>query len=297
MQDADCVALLRWALPRLGLRWRGFRRVHRQVCKRIARRVDELHLADVAAYRARLASVREEWSELDAMCRITISRFYRDRAVFDHLGAAVLPALAAAAIARGESVLRCWSAGCGSGEEPYSLALLWAFRLAASFPGLSLAVVATDADEHLLARAARGCYPRATLRELPPPWIDEAFVREDALYCLGPAFREPVVFLRQDIRATQPEGPFDLALCRNLAFTYFDAGLQRRALTDIAARLRPGGALLVGRNEVVPDTGAASPAGFGVYWKAEASSSAAASRCRSSTTAVASSASRRRGLS
>jgi chemotaxis protein methyltransferase CheR len=163
--------------------------------------------------------------------------------------------------------LRCWSAGCGSGEEPYSLALLWAFRLAASFPGLSLAVVATDAEEHLLGRAARGCYPRATLRELPQAWIDAAFARVDGLHCLRREFREPVLFLRQDIRAMQPEGLFDLVLCRNLVFTYFDASLQRRALMDIAAQLRPGGALVVGRKEVIPDATfvEASPAGCGVY--------------------------------
>jgi chemotaxis protein methyltransferase CheR len=88
MQDAECVALLRWALPRLGLRWPGFRKVRRQVCKRITRRIRELGLADVTTYRERLESVPEEWPELDALCRITISRFYRDRAVFDHLGTA-----------------------------------------------------------------------------------------------------------------------------------------------------------------------------------------------------------------
>jgi chemotaxis protein methyltransferase CheR len=264
--------LLRWELPRLGLRWRGFRRVRRQVCKRIARRIEELQLADVAAYRARLERAPGEWQAFDALCRVTISRFYRDRDVFDHLGAAVLPALAAAAVARKQPILRCWSAGCGSGEEPYSLALLWAFRLAASFPSLSLAVVATDADEHLLGLAARGCYPRASLRELPLAWIDAAFARDDGLHRLRRGFREPVLFLRQDIRATQPEGLFDLVLCRNLVFTYFDASLQRRALIDIAARLRPGGALVVGRKEVVPDTTffEASPAGHGVYLKAPA---------------------------
>jgi chemotaxis protein methyltransferase CheR len=278
MRNAECVALLRWALPRLGLRWPGFRKVRRQVFKRIARRIAELGLADVAAYRKRLEGTAEEWPELDALCRITISRFYRDRAVFDHLGKVVLPVLAAAALARGAPTLCCWSAGCGSGEEPYSLALLWSFRPAHSFPGLSLAIVATDADEMLLARAARGCYPRGTLRELPAEWTGCAFIRDQELYCLRPAFREGVLFLRQDIRSAQPEGLFDLVLCRNLVFTYFETGLQRRTLKDIAARMRPGAALVVGRGEAVPDAEAldASPAGFGVYWKGGAPSAVGA---------------------
>jgi chemotaxis protein methyltransferase CheR len=274
MQDAECVALLRWALPRLGLRWPGFRRVHRQVCKRINRRIKELGLADVAAYREHLERGPEEWPRLDTLCRITISRFYRDRAVFDHLGEVVLPALAGAAVAREEPTLRCWSAGCGSGEEAYSLALLWALRVGPTFPGLSLAVVATDADQHLLARAARACYPRGALRELPREWVERAFVREDGNDCLCPAFRQGVLFLRQDIRSLQPEGPFDLVLCRNLAFTYFDAPLQRRALLDIAARMRPGAVLVIGKDERLPDTDGFEPtlAGLGVYRKGGAPS-------------------------
>jgi chemotaxis protein methyltransferase CheR len=269
MRDAECIALLRWALPRLGLRWPGFRRVHRQVCKRIARRIKKLGLSDVGAYLEHLDGAPEEWSELDALCRITISRFYRDRAVFDHLGEVVLPALAAAAVARREPMLRCWSAGCGSGEEPYSLALLWSFRLAHSFPGLSLSVVATDTDEQLLQRAGRACYPRGTLRELPPEWVERAFVREHGNECLRRALSQGILFLRQDIRSLQPEGPFDLVLCRNLAFTYFETGLQRRTLIDIAARMRPGAVLVVGKNERLPDMEGfePSPAGFGVYWK------------------------------
>jgi chemotaxis protein methyltransferase CheR len=274
VSDPECVVFLRWALPRLGMRWPGFRRVRRQVCKRIGRRIRELALRDAEAYRAYLESVPEEWTRLDSLCRITISRLYRDRAVFDHLGEAVLPALAAAAVARGESTLRCWSAGCASGEEPYSLVLLWAFRVGPTFPGLAFAVVATDADEHLLARAARGCYPRGALRELPAEWVRSAFAREHGSECLRPAFRQAILFLRQDIRLAQPDGPFDLVLCRNLAFTYFDAHLQRRVLMDIAARMRPGAALVLGKGEKLPATDLLEPslAGFGVYRKGEAPS-------------------------
>jgi chemotaxis protein methyltransferase CheR len=252
MEDAECVALLRWALPRLDLRWPGFRRVRRQVCKRIGGRIRELGLADAAGYRARLERDPEEWRRLDALCRITISRFYRDREVYDHLGEAVLPALAAAAVARGDPSLRCWSAGCGSGEEPYSLALLWALRVGPAFPALSLAVVATDANPHLLARAARACYPQGALRELPSEWVDRAFVREHGQRCLRPAFREGIQFLCQDIRSVQPEGPFDLVLCRNLAFTYFDEPTQRRIMAHLAEQIPANAFLVVGRHETAP---------------------------------------------
>ena len=106
MKDADCVAFLQWALPQLGLHWPGFRKVRRQVCRRIAARLRALELADAAAYRGHLQSHSGEWPALAVLCTVTISRFYRDREVFDCLGAAVLPALAAAALEHLSSRLR-----------------------------------------------------------------------------------------------------------------------------------------------------------------------------------------------
>ena len=85
MKDTECVEFLRWALPRLHLSWPGFRKVRRQVCRRVERRRQELGLADVAAYRARLEERAEEWAVLDGLCRVTISRFYRDRGLWDFL--------------------------------------------------------------------------------------------------------------------------------------------------------------------------------------------------------------------
>ena len=97
MPDQACVAFLRLWLPRLDLRWAGYRRVHRTVCKRLRRRARELGLPDLAAYGAFVAANPDERRRLDAMCRIPISRFYRDRAVFDALAGDVLPGLARAA--------------------------------------------------------------------------------------------------------------------------------------------------------------------------------------------------------
>ena len=78
MADAECVAFLQWALPRLDLRWQGFRKVHGQVCKRLKRRTKQLGLEGFDAYRERLAGDPDEWAVLDGMCHITVSRFYRD---------------------------------------------------------------------------------------------------------------------------------------------------------------------------------------------------------------------------
>jgi len=247
-----CVEFLQWALPRLDLSWSGFRRVHRQVCRRIAARLQVLRLPDCAAYRDYLAAEPGEWVTLETFCRIPISRFVRERAVFERLASDVLPPLAAAAMARAEVELRCWSAGCASGEEPYSLAILWRVLLADRYPGLTLRVTATDIDEQLLERARAGSYRRSSLREVPDEWMATAFTRCGQMYVVQPEFRAGVELLRQDLREVLPPGPFDLVLCRYLAFTYFNEALQRRTLGRLLTVLRPGGALVIGRKEHLP---------------------------------------------
>jgi chemotaxis protein methyltransferase CheR len=119
------------------------------------------------------------------------------------LESAAFPACAVAARARGDTAIRCWSAGCASGEEPYTIRLVWDIAVARRFPGMTLEI--------------------------------------------------DVRFERQDICAAQPDGPFDLVFCRNLAFTYFDAGGQRTVLRAILDRLRPGGFLIIGAHERLPD--------------------------------------------
>ncbi len=252
MRDAECVRFLQWALPRLRLHWPGFRKVRGVVCKRVARRLRALGLPDLDAYRALLERDATEWPALEGLCPIPISRFWRDRAVFEELGRVVLPALAQAASAAGRAALDCWSAGCASGEEPYTLAILWRFRLQAGFPGLRLRVLATDVDAPPLERAARGCYRASSLRELPPELLAQAFDRSGELRCVQPEPRACVEFARQDIRIELPAGSFDLILCRNLALTYFEPRLQEETMHRIIEHLRPGGALVVGLHEALP---------------------------------------------
>jgi chemotaxis protein methyltransferase CheR len=236
----------------MGLRWPGFRRVRGQVCKRLGRRIAELGLADTLAYRRHLEGNAAEWNTLAALCTVTISRFYRDREIFDHLGSTVLPALAQAACARGARRLECWSAGCARGEEPYTLALQWRLGLARRFAGLRLRVLATDVDSALLERARTACYGPSSLAELPAAWRKEAFDPRGGMLCLRDAFRTGVEFERQDVAAEVPRRTFDMVLCRNLAFTYFGAERARQTLEHIASRLRTGGALVIGVHERLP---------------------------------------------
>ena len=222
------------------------------VCRRIDRRIRELRLPDPGAYQSRLSADPGEWTVLDGLCRITLSRFYRDRRVFDRLSAAILPRLAATAM-EDERILRCWCAGCASGEEVYTLRLLWRFRILPRFPNVSLDLLGTDCDPHLLRRSEDGCYARSSLRELPSEWIDRGFTRSGDRYRVKAEFRQGIRFQLQDIRSEQPEGPFDLVLCRNLVFTYLDERSQREILGRIGAHLRPGAVLVLGGHESLPE--------------------------------------------
>lgn len=250
--DADLVAFMQACLPRLGLRWRGFRKVRRIVRRRLERRLGELGLPDLAAYRAHLDARPEEWVVLDALSRIPVSRFFRDRAVFEFLEQVVLPELGAAAVARGRATLRCWSVGCAAGEEPYTLAIMWRLRVAPRFPGADIRVVATDADPEAIARAREAVYPPHVLRDLPLDLAARGFAPTPAGARLRAEYRQDVEFLVQDVRTTAPPGRFDLILCRNLVFTYFDDATQRRVLAQLVDSLEPGGALVLGATETLP---------------------------------------------
>jgi len=252
MKDRDCIEFLQSSLPRLRMRWQGFRKVRGQVCKRIDRRMRELGLENIAAYCSFLENSADEWAVLDSFCRVTISRFYRDREVFRFLEQVVLVKLSGDAIALGDKELRCWSIGCASGEEPYTLAVLWDLGTGRHFPPIKIRILATDADENMIERAREGCYASSSLAGLPLEWTARAFVRRGELYCIKDEERESVSFHMQDIRKAEPEEMFHLILCRNLAFTYFDEELQQEVLVRLRDKLHARGFLVVGSHERLP---------------------------------------------
>lgn len=240
-------AFLAWALPQRGLRWRGFRRNRRQVYRRLQTRISELGLAGCDAYRAYLAEHPDEWAALDALCRVTISRFARDREMWMTLVRDVLP--------RFPSPIRAWSAGCGAGEEPFTLAIAWP----------EAEILATDIDDVQLARAAAAVFPLPALRELPPAWRAAAFDERGDEATLRDAFLARVRFVHHDLRTAPPAGPFDLVLCRNLAYSYFDELSQDKLTASLRGVMRAGSVLVVGGDERLTDERDFAPQSLGIY--------------------------------
>lgn len=253
MKDIACTEFLQRCLPKLRLRWAGYRKVRHQVCKRVSRRISELGLSGLSAYQSYLESNALEWPILDSLCNITISHFYRNRDVFDVLQSSILPKLGEELLHAGGKELLSWSAGCCSGEEAYTLQIIWKTSviplLHANPP---LRIIATDVDHVVIERARKGWYRSSSLRDLPKELIEAAFTCSGKLCSIKERFRENIEFVEQDIRRQMPDGPFHLILCRNLVFTYFDETLQRDILERIVEKLVPGGILVIGAHESIP---------------------------------------------
>jgi chemotaxis protein methyltransferase CheR len=211
-----------------------------------------LGLEDVCQYAAYLDDHPAEWSRLDECCRISISRFYRDRHVFDLLRDEVLPKLARKANHRDEPQVRVWCAGCASGEEVYTLKIIWELSVRPHHPGITLSLTATDAEPHMLARTRCGQYPRSSLKDFPTDWIAIAFKQHGEEYTVKSQFRGGIKTQLQDIRCEQPAGRFDLILCRHLVFTYFEESVQATVLSSILEHLHPNGFLVTGKQESLP---------------------------------------------
>ena len=178
---------------------------------------------------------------------IKVTGFFRDPDLYRAIRERVLPELLADARARGHE-LRLWSAGCATGEEAYSLAILVAEALGDELERFAVRVFATDLDAEAVAFARRGVYPAAALADVPPDLLERYFTEHDGEYTVRKRVRALTVFGQHDLGQRAPFPRIDLALCRNVLI-YFTPDLQRRALQLFAFALREGGYLALGKAE------------------------------------------------
>jgi len=230
----------------LGLQWRRFHK--RGIRRRIEHRLVELGLGSFEEYSQRIKEDPQEKSHLSKILTVTISRFFRDQEVFNAIETSVFPAL----LEENPTELRFWSIGCASGEEPYSLSLLWKARFEKDWPQIHFSVLATDIDESLLKRAKEGRYKKSSLREVPQDILGEYFRAEGDAFLLDKRVGERVELQRHDILREEPFPEMDLVFCRNLVFTYFSKEQQLAVAKKIASSLNRHGYLVIGKDEVLP---------------------------------------------
>lgn len=241
---------LKEVVPLFGLQWRPFRR--RGVKRKIERRLAESALSHFDEYLIKVKKDPEEQSSLSEILTVTISRFYRDRKVFDLLENSFIPATIKNKKEKDE--FKIWSIGCANGEEPYSLTMLWKTKFEKTFPKISLGILATDINENLLKRAGKGRYKKSSLKEVPQEIIGRFFKIENGFYVIDRSIRESVEFRKHDIIHEGAFSGMDIVLCRNLAFTYFSKECQMDVLKKISGSLNEGGYLIIGKDEILPLT-------------------------------------------
>jgi two-component system CheB/CheR fusion protein len=218
--------------------------------RRIERRM-ALETDDMALY---LQKLRDDPKELDLLAKdllINVTSFFRDPKVFDFLAEKVIPELVAGHAS--DQPLRVWIAGCSSGEETYSLAILFREAIAAAKKHIKLQVFASDIDADAVAQAREGLYPASIEAAVSPERLVRFFVREERGYRIAPELRAEVVFTVQDVLADPPFSRLDFVSCRNLLI-YLGPEAQARVLALFHFALREGGVLLLGNAETVGES-------------------------------------------
>jgi chemotaxis protein methyltransferase CheR len=238
---------LKRAAPLVGVQPRPFQR--RGIKRKIEKRRHETGARSLEEFFRRIEEDPEEQEVLSRILTVTISRFFRDREVFDCLSRHMIPSLIAR---KNKPVIHAWSIGCANGEEPYSVLLLWEEDVERSQAAMHLSVVGSDIRQDLLDRAKRGIYKKSSVGEVPVHILQKFFTADAQRYILDEKVREKVAWRKHDILRDPPIPGMDIVFCRNVCFTYFSRKSQVDVLTKIASSLNPGGYLVVGKDESIP---------------------------------------------
>ncbi len=238
------------------------------VYSRLARRLRELGLTAFEDYCAVLKGPGrdEEIGFLINAITTNLTRFFREPHHFEHLATKVLPAFAKA---RSGTRLRLWSAGCSSGEEPYSIAMTLADTLP-NLPALDARILATDLDTSMIARAREGVYPASSVADLDTGrrdrWMVPASTRGS--YSIDASLRDRITFNKLNLLGPWPmNGRFDAIFCRNVMI-YFDGPTKDELVGRFADLLAPGGWLYIGHSETILDQRSVfEPVGRTIYRK------------------------------
>ncbi|MBR0662601.1 response regulator [Roseomonas oryzicola] len=218
--------------------------------RRIERRMSAVAIAtaDMPLYLEKLRGDPAELEQLAKDLLIHVTSFFRDPEVFDLLAETVVPELVDAADA-GRS-LRIWVPGCSTGEEAYSLAILFHERIAATQRDIKLQIFGSDVDPDAIAAARDGLYPVSIKADVTPERLARYFTRESQGYRVSSELRASVVFTVQDVLTDAPFSRLDMVSCRNLLI-YLSPEAQSKVISLFHFALRHGGILLLGGSETI----------------------------------------------
>lgn len=218
--------------------------LNRRIERRMA--IAAIRPADIGGYLEHLKDDPNEVRDLANDLLIHVTGFFRDKAVFDFLQSKVVPELVAAR-ADGEP-LRVWIAGCSTGEEAYSLAIVFHEVIAAAKSGVKLQIFASDVDAGAVAVAREGVYSAALARDISDARLGAFFIKEPDGYRVSPNLRASVVFTTHDLLVDPPFSQLDMVSCRNVLI-YLSLEAQAKVISLFHFALHSGGVLLLGKAE------------------------------------------------
>ena len=231
-----------------GFDFTGFRRAY--VARRVDTRLTATATDTLRDYMRRLDGDPGEYPKLLDALTVNVSEFFRDATVWHYLKDTVIPEIVREKTARHFHSIRVWSAGCATGQEPYSIAMVILEEVDKRHADLELSVTATDIDSNVLAAAKEGRYPIARLTQIPPRLRHKYVTVDGEEFEMVPRLRNAVKFRMLDIFADNPISAVDLIICRNVMI-YFDRKKQGDVYAKFVKALRKGGFLVIGRSEKI----------------------------------------------
>ncbi|HEV2132507.1 MAG TPA: CheR family methyltransferase [Longimicrobiaceae bacterium] len=244
--DAAFEELLEYLKRQRGFDFTGYKPVG--LMRRVRKRMAEVGTADFDAYRDYLEVHPDEFALLFNTILINVTDFFRDTEAWTRIAEEFIPRILRGK--RSDQPIRVWSAGCSTGEEPYTLMILLVEALGPERFKEQVKIYATDVDDEALARARQGSYTAAELENVPEALRERYFEPSGSRFVVRPDLRRSVIFGRLDLASDAPISRLDLLVCRN-TLMYFTAEAQSRILARLHLALNDSGYLFLGRAEML----------------------------------------------
>ncbi len=240
----------RQLLNRYEFSWAGYRKVRKGVKKRIHRYMKSIECNTMADFLTELDRNDEVRDHCERLMTVSISRFFRDRALWQGLKERILPEF----MDVGRKKVRFWSAGCACGEEVYSFKIIWDCMSNTYLHVPDLEVLATDINSVYLDRARFALYPPSSLKEVTRE-IQSGYFKQKGgkkLFEMKASLKKGITWNNHHLLSDPPGSDFDIIFLRNNVLTYYEEELKKRAFSKVLESLAPCGILVLGSHETVP---------------------------------------------
>jgi two-component system, chemotaxis family, CheB/CheR fusion protein len=246
IDNQDFEELIEHIQKERGFDFRGYKRssLHRRIIKRLT----DVGIPDLESYRSYIEANPTEYEELLNTILINVTSFFRDAGAWKDIKTKVIPNLVARK--KPDENIRIWSAGCATGEEPYSLAMLLAEELGEDRFRQTVKIYATDLDEEALEAARRAKFDDKAIKAIPKVLSKRYFDSNNGIHTFRREFRKSVIFGRHDIVNDAPISSIDLLVCRNVLI-YLDSATQNKLLPLLHFALARNGVLFLGKAETL----------------------------------------------